>query len=373
MYVIGGSAFAEPLFGFLLMLCIWQFLNRRSVGEQGWIFYANVVLWIGSLVLLSLSKKEGVLFIGLVSVWDVVQCLRSSAAGGGRARALLWAAGSVSTFVIAVWVFKLLEAASRHSLDIGRPAFDVEFVPQLVLPLLEAAGSPGYFGTAWIAFCASLLLLRRSRNETAVLLSVVVGGYLALYVSHARHYWFAGGQVVQPGEMVRYLYALTPLACLVTASVVSQLITRIGTEVKSTLARVVRLGAVLGVAIGLVAGQMRAVSVETDMSQEEARSLGRSLQVVASGENRGKVFVSSRSVALYIYVDDNVELFDFVALGDPGLRMFLSKLASERSIVILDGDICVSDLVRDRWPQACDMLRWLRENPVKLNSSSAAT
>lgn len=316
-------------------------------------------------MLLSLSKKEGVLFIGLVSVWDVVQCVRSSARGGGRARALPWAAGSVSALVIAIWVFKLLEAAARHSTDIGRPAFDVEFVPQLVRPLLEAAGSPWYFGATWTSFFASTLLLRKSRSETAALLSVVVGGYLAIYLSHARHYWFVGGQVVQPGEMVRYLYALTPLACLVTASLVSHVASRIGTEVKPAVARMVRVGVVLGVAIGLVVGQMRAVAAEAEVSEEEDSSWGRSLRAIVSGGSEGKVFVSSRSVALYAYVDDSVQLLDFVALGDPGLRRLLSELTSGRNVVILEADICVQDLVQDRWPKACDTLRWLRESSGK--------
>jgi len=63
MYVIGGTAFAEPLFGLLLMLCIWQFLSRPQTEQPIRTCICRVGLWAISLLLLELSKKEGLLFL----------------------------------------------------------------------------------------------------------------------------------------------------------------------------------------------------------------------------------------------------------------------------------------------------------------------
>jgi len=359
VYVIGGTSFAEPLFGSLLMLCVWQMFSRPGKGEGKWRFGVSLALWLVSLLLLVLAKKEGLLFIGVMSIWDTVQYWR--AAGTDRIRSRLWAAVSMAAFAVAVGVFGLLEAVSRHSVDIGMPAFDVHYIAVLALPVLHAAVTPEYFGVAWVAFAASLLFIRGRSDGLRVLLSMMVMGYLLLYAVHARHYWFALGQEVQPYEMVRYLYSLTPPACLIAGSVLSNGVNRLLGSWGHDQPAVIAWAAFLLVVVGVGGAQVGAMAMREDMAHEEARSWRNSLKSVAANQNGGMVFVSSRTTALQAYASESTEFVDFVALGDPRLQAAFTQLRSERRIVLLDDGGCGSPLVRRRWVQACAMLQRLAE------------
>ncbi len=339
------------------MLCIWQTIYRRDEGEGGWSFGLSLALWCVSLLLLALAKKEGVLFIGIMSVRDAVQYWRDRTRGG--ARHIAWATSSTVALVAAIGVFGLLEALSRHSVDIGMPAFDVHYMSRLGSPFLKAAITPKFFGIAGLAFAVSVVLMRKCKDGNLVLFSVIVTGYLVLYVVHARHYWFALGQEVQPIEMVRYLYSLTPLVCLVAGGVISNCVARAGEHWRRDKTAIIEWAAVLLIVLGVGVAQVTAVATMDDIASQEDLAWRGFLKTVASRQN--DVFVSSRIVALQAYVGASVELVDVVALGDPRLRPWLTQLKSEGRITLLDDGHCGSAIARDRWPQGCAMVKWLAE------------
>jgi hypothetical protein len=361
MYVISASGFAEPLFGALMMFCVWQFMNPTDIEKERGMVAARLAMWSVSLMLLALSKKEGLLFIGLVAVWGVIQAWQKRADGEGRAQSYLWAGSSIAALLICVGVFDLLEAAARHSQDIGQAAFSLRFISRTVAPLLGAGVTPAFFGVVWIGFGVSLIFVKRCRDARITLVGVSVTGYLFLYLIHARHYWFTAGQDVQAAEMVRYLYALTAPACLVTASIMSALFPRLLSQSRPNVAALGRCGVVFALCIGVIGAQMRALAMKADIARDELISWRNSLEVVASSGSESSVFISSRTAALYAYVDDSVELVDFVAVGDPRLRTTLTQLKSERSFVFLDSGMCFDVVVRSRWAQACETSRSLAE------------
>lgn len=346
MYVIGGSALAEPLFGVLMMLCVWQVLNRPDEADGLWMLRVGWGLWFVSLVLLALSKKEGLLFIGLVSAWDLLRWWRQPRDDQRRARSFTWASISVAGLVVSVGIFRPLEALARHSGDIGISALDVRFISRLTLPLLSAAISPMYFGMTWIAFGVSLVLLWRYADYSIALLSSVVIGYLVLYAMHARHYQFVLGGDVQVAEMVRYLYAITPLTCLVTASLVSMWLTVLGGDRRFWHARMMSWGVLLLIAVSVTVAGAEAMSMKRDMAREEEVTWRNSLERVVLRRNQGKIFVSSRTAALYAYADDDVKFVDFIGLSDPRVLGVLNQFGSESRVVVLDGGLCISKVVR---------------------------
>lgn len=117
----------------------------------------------------------------------------------------------------------------------------------------------------------------------------------------------------------------------------------------------------VALSIGLIGAQMRALAMQADIARDELISWRNSLEVVASSGSESRVFISSRTAALYAYVDDSVELIDFVALGDPRFRATLTRLKSQRSFVFLDSGMCFDVAVRSRWAQACETSRSLTE------------
>jgi len=190
---------------------------------------------------------------------------------------------------------------------------------------LEAAVDPRHFGVVWVAFAAALGGLRTYGDRRTVLLSVVVLAYMGLYVSHARHHWFVGGQEVRPEEMVRYLYPIAAPACLVVARILSGALAGLAHRPTWGQRRVAALVAAIGITSVIVAVPT-ALETKRAMAADEAALWRQSLPTIGLVENRDKAFVSSRTAALYAYAGKDVVLIDFIALGDSRLSGLLGKL-----------------------------------------------
>ena|SRR5690242_14135186 len=87
----------------------------------------------------------------------------------------------------------------------------------VVAPFATSALILENFGLVFWAMLLVLPAIVYFRDAIAGMLLIVVMGYSALYLLHARHAAFAHGAQVDPAQMVRYVYVMMPVTVLATA------------------------------------------------------------------------------------------------------------------------------------------------------------
>ena len=205
-YIIGGSAFAEPLFA-LYLVCFLLLTAHTQLAAQARVSVAEWLLLASSGVLLISTKKEGILAVIVVALW-------SFSNGVYRWRFHRITTSQRILFLVLCFVLTLFAvvgldlgaAATRHSHDIHASAFDLRFVTRLAPIIVQEMSRVADFGWIWVVM---FLLVSASfvlRDKLTLLPLALVIAYFVLYSVHARHAAFVHGVPVDPQEMVRYLY-----------------------------------------------------------------------------------------------------------------------------------------------------------------------
>jgi hypothetical protein len=339
-YIISGSGFAEPLFTLFLLihlhchLTISESAPNRRMGVALW------ALLFAAGALMILAKKEGALLLIVLGVYDGVvawQKRRDQPLFKSRDFALF--SISIGLLCFAFFVVRILDAAERHSVDIGQSAFNPMYLVSLARPFCEAALAPDYFGLVfWLFVLVSPIALYRGDRVTRLLFGILAG-FSLLYTLHARHRAFVDGAAVEPEEMIRYLYVLTPLAAIFVSRGLVHVLHQ-NRRAPSHRSRLTPGSATALLAIfSFVFVMPNLYQQRTDMAADEHRNRTSVLDSHASHIN-GIVYVSPYPAALAAVLGKSELIVDSSVVEDPTVMTWLRLQIGKGMRLAVDPDLC---------------------------------
>lgn len=357
-YIISGSSFAEPAFCFFLTVSTLAFLNLWDNLKGNVSVAIELILYSLSLSLLVLTKEEGILFVGILGIVSFLGWLRDKNLDeNSRAKlfmtcisfgvsilSLFWI-GSLNSVLVDWSDFKAFPFYPRNLIDVGGV-------------FLSASLSMKYFGGVWILFFISLFWGIKSIKIRTMVPMFTVLIFILMYSMHTRGYWYEAGANVGEEELLRYLYPLIPLACLSIAHVSSQVLDLIpklnipATQLKAVMYT-------FGIGCFIVSlSSVNTLRVEGAEAEVSRKTFPKNLLAVDGYKE--KVFLSTRTVALYPYLPNDVVLVDFLALTWGPIQEFVNEKRSQSNLVLLDESFCDNEMVYKRWKKECTALAQLR-------------
>jgi len=339
-YMISGSGFAEPLFVFFLLTHLSSYLALCESPPHQPTRAAQWVLLMASGALMIVCKKEGTLLVVLLPLYDVAcACLKGKGQSALCPRRLALGLVSLALLLFAIFAVRILDAADRHSADIGHPAFSLGYVTGLVPPFGRAALTIGYFGLlGWLTLLALPIALY-SRDRNAGRLLVVLGGFSLLYVLHARHNAFVLGASVEPEEMVRYLYVEVPIAAIFVALNLQYVLHRCGLGLPRRLETIAPCGIALLAALGFASVIPSLYRQREDTASDEYANRTKLLDADSSRSGR-VVYVSPYSTALIASLGKTGLVVDSAVVTDDAVKSWLRARVGEGVSLVIDRELC---------------------------------
>jgi hypothetical protein len=330
-HLIASSGFAEPLFTLFLVVtfyCCQRIREDDAPAPAFWLLLAT------SGALMILAKKEGALLLIILVMLEVIGTFRA----GRSNRSFGLIAILIGLLVGAVTVVGILEAADRHSADIGEAAFRLPNVTRLFPVLAEAAANPKYFGLLGVAFAVVLPFAIYVRDPLSTRIACIVVAYVTIYSAHARHWHFVDGAAVYPSEFLRYLYVVTPLAAVLVAVTVNRLYIEVARRSFFSHSAALRLTGAL-VAFGLLGAGYSLHEQRSDMSRDETQNRTGILRNHPGGGTKA-IFVSSYSTALVALGGQDTTIVDSAMLEYQVVFEWLSTQASDGVSIVIDEALC---------------------------------
>jgi hypothetical protein len=173
------------------------------------------------------------------------------------------------------------------------------------------------------------------RDAIAGMLLIVVMGYSALYLLHARHAAFAHGAQVDPAQMVRYVYVMMPVTVLATARGIGHftVLLRLSYQDRFSSAGMALLS-FLGFALAAPSVYQQRASMAEDEIQNRLQVL------VLDSPRRNLIYVSPYSAALVSALGREAVVVDWDALDEPAVLDWLRRKTAAGATLAIDPRLC---------------------------------
>lgn len=346
--LLAGSTFAEPLFGMFLVCHLFSFL--KIMNRNGAARYVYWIWFAASGALLIATKKEGILLVGLMLAFSTVTYVRRALNRLSDIKASLGMVAVAAALVtFSVLALRILDAAERHANDISAPAFSIGYIQQLFPALAAAATDVHNFGLLWIFWFLAIPVLIVARHRVGLALACVSACYALLYSAHARHSAFVHGASVDSVEMIRYVYALSPVGAIVVGITLGRPFQVLRASLDPRACSWVT--AVLAVCF-VLAGVSAMVEIRQQkiaMHENEKLRIEIGLDAIQQHKIEHTVLISPNSAALFALGIKNMKIVDDAFIASPAATKLISQVLELGGQIIVDARTCAAKSVARAW------------------------
>jgi hypothetical protein len=367
--VYGTSSLSESFSAFLVMASLYVYCQIRDLDIRNNKMRSVIVLaaLTATLLYAVLIKREN-LVLPLAFMFESVTLLFQSREG--RRNTILQTVGSVLAcgvvLILAIWKLGILQTVHSEAHEFGSFPFSLSHAVRLLPLLLAALGKWDWFLGAWIPLLLALTIDLRKNHHLLRTTLVALVGYLALYMTHVRGFYFLQGHV-SALEWLRYLCNLSGLISIAVAFGAVQAWTLVRRVISISLPKTIMQGAgllTLGGIVALSAAHSSILRAELAGEEQTYRILPalRSEKIALAACCSQPYIITYEPLILEMFGGAKTKFVEIGAVTDDLLNRLHQGGFSQ--VIFLDQTIYRTDENRQRFAKQLDVLHNLKRRSV---------
>jgi hypothetical protein len=217
--VFGTSSLSEPFSAFLVMASLYLYCQTEGLDIRTEKMRSVIVLaaLTGTLLYAVLVKRENLVLPAAFMLASMTLWFQS---GKEKMNSVLQSVGSALAcavvLILAIWKLGILQTVHSEATEFSSFPFSLSHAVHLLPLLLAALGKWNWFLGIWIPLLLGITSVFRRSHRLFRTTLVTLVGYLALYMTHVRGFYFLQGQG-SAFDWLRYLCNLSGLISIIVA------------------------------------------------------------------------------------------------------------------------------------------------------------
>ena len=367
--VYGTSSLSEPFSAFLVTASLYVYCQIRDLDIRTYKMRSVIVLagLAATPFYAVLVKRENLVLPAAFMFESAISLFKSR---DGRTNSLLQTVGCVLACTIVllstVLTLGILRTVHSEALEFGSFPFSLSHAVHLLPPLLGALGKWDWFLGAWIPLLLALTIDLRKNHHLLRTTLVSLAGYLVLYLTHVRGFYFLLGHV-SPLEWLRYLCNLSGLISISVAFGTVRAWTLFRRIISFSLPKTIMPGVGLLALGGIVAlSAVYSSMLKEDLGGEELAyrilpALKAEEIALATGCNK-PYLITYEPLILEMFGGANTKFVEIGAVTDDLLNLLHQGGVSQ--VLFLDQTIYRTDESRERFANQLNVLHTLKRRSI---------